>query len=57
MHASIGENQGGGILCRILTFPCDDHYQPSNATWARDLSTFSGCLVGKTQEKQQSKAQ
>ena len=32
--------------------PCDNHYRPSNATWTRDVSTFSGCLVGKTREKQ-----
>ena len=26
-----------------------------NATWVCDLCTFSGCLMGKTREKQQSK--
>ena len=25
----------------------DNHYRPTNATWARDLYTFSGCLMGK----------
>ena len=25
-------------------------YRPSNATWAHNLCTFSGCLVGKTLE-------
>ena len=28
---------GRGLIHGILTFPCDDHYRPSNATWARDL--------------------
>ena len=37
-----------------LTFPCDNHYRPPNATWAHNLCIFSGCLVGKTREKQQS---
>ena len=40
----------------ILTFPCDDHYRLSNATWTRDLCTFSGYLMGKTRANQQSKA-
>jgi hypothetical protein len=40
----------------IVTFPYDDLYRPTNATWARDLSTFSGCLMDKTREKRQSKA-
>ena len=47
---------GRGLIRRILTFPCDDHYRPSNATWARGLCTFSGCLIGKTREKRSSKA-
>ena len=47
---------GEGLIRGILTFPCDDHYRPPNITWARDLCTFSGCLVGKTREKRQSKA-
>ena len=42
---------GRGLIRGILTFPCDDHYRPPNATWARDLCTFSGCLVGKTRRK------
>ena len=42
---------GRGLIHEILTFLCDDHYRPPNATWARDLCTFSGCLVGKTREK------
>ena len=41
---------GRGLIRGILTFPCDYHYRPLNATWARDLCTFSGCLVGKTRE-------
>ena len=32
---------GRGLIRGILTFPCDDHYRPSNATWARDLCIFS----------------
>ena len=47
---------GRGLIRGILTFPRDDHYRPPNATWARDLCTFSGCLVSKTREKRQSKA-
>ena len=30
--ASIGQKAGRGLTCRILIFPCDDHYQSSNAT-------------------------
>ena len=41
---------GRELIRRIRTFPCDDHYRPSNATWARDLYTFSGSLMGKTRE-------
>ena len=41
---------GRGLIRGILTFPCDDHYRLQNATWVRDLCTFSGCLVGKTRE-------
>ena len=47
---------GRGLIRGILIFPCNDHYQPSNATWVRNLCTFSGCLVGKTREKRLSKA-
>ena len=45
--------QGRGLIRRIVIFTCDDHYRPTNTTWARDLYTFSGSLMGKTQEKQQ----
>ena len=38
---------GRGLIRGILTIPCDDHYRFPNATWARDLCTFCGCLVGK----------
>ena len=47
---------GRGLIRGIVTLLCDDHYRPPNATWARDLCTFSGCLTGKTREKRQSKA-
>ena len=46
---------GRGLIRGIPTFPCGDHYRLSNATWARDLCTFSGCLAGKTREKRQSR--
>ena len=39
-----------GLICGIVTFLYDDHYRSLNATWARDICTFSGCLVGKTRE-------
>ena len=45
---------GRGLIRGILKFPCDDHYRPSNVTWAHDLCTFSDCLVGKIQERRQS---
>ena len=35
------------LIREILTFPCDVDYQPSNAC------TFSGCLMGRTQENAQ----
>ena len=41
---------GRGLIYGILTFLCDNHYQLLNAMWVHDLCTFSGCLVGKTQE-------
>ena len=58
MHASIGQSGEGAYtpVRWILTFQCNDHYRPSNATWVRDLRTFSGYLMGKTRENQQSKA-
>ena len=28
-------------MCGIVISPCDDHYQPMNAMWARDLCTFA----------------
>ena len=28
-------------MYRIMTFTFDDHYPPTNATWMRDLCTFS----------------
>ena len=36
VHASIGQNRGGGLIGGIVIFTCDDHYRPANATWARD---------------------
>ena len=39
-----------------LTFSCYDHYQLLNATYAHDLYTLFGSLVGKTREKRLSKA-
>ena len=35
MHAiySVGQ-KGGGLVRESLTFPCDDHYRPTNGTWA-----------------------
>ena len=46
---------GEGAYARIVTFPNDNHYRLMNAMWARDLCTFSGCLISKTREKQRSK--
>ena len=31
----------------IVTFPHDDHYRLSIATWANNVSTFTGCLTEK----------
>ena len=31
---------GRGLIRGILTFPCDDHYRPPNATW-RTISVHS----------------
>lgn len=28
-----------------MIVPIDDHYRPTNATWAHDLGTFSDCLT------------
>ena len=39
----------------IMTLLRDDHYRATIATWTRDLRTFTGCLMDKTGEKQQSK--
>ena len=36
VHLALGKS-GVGLMCRILTFPCDDHYRPSTATWVRNL--------------------
>ena len=36
---------GRGLIRGILTFPCDDHYRPSNTTWARDLCTVLSLAV------------
>ena len=33
---------------RIVIFTCDDHYRPKNATWVRDLCTFCGILMEKS---------
>ena len=32
---------GKGFISWIVTLPCDDHYRLSNATWVRDIYTFS----------------
>ena len=34
-------------MCGIVICPSDDHYRPTNATWARDLCTCTGCLMAK----------
>ena len=47
-----GGGGGGGLIHGILTFPCDDHYRPLNAMRARDLRTFSGYSMGKTEKRQ-----
>ena len=47
MHTSIGQN-GKGLIRWIAIFICDDHYRPTNRTWARDLCAscgFFGCLM------------
>ena len=33
---------GMELIRGIVTFPHDNHYRPSNATWVRDICTFSG---------------
>ena len=40
-----------GLIHGIVIFNCDNHYRPTIATWAYDLCTFSGCLMGKIREK------
>ena len=40
MHASIGQKWGGGLYVGSLPLPM------SNAMWAHNLCTFSGCLIG-----------
>ena len=47
---------GRGLIRGIVTFLYDDHYRPMKATWVSNLCTFSSCLMGKTQQKRQSKA-
>ena len=43
-HNIIIGNQGEGqVMRRIVTVPRDDHYRPTIATWARDL-TFTAWL-------------
>ena len=46
-RASAGQNMGGGLIHGIVIFTCDNHYRPTNATWACNLCTFSGRLMGK----------
>ena len=46
VRASIGQKWGGGLYAGSLHF----HYRPLNITWARNLCTFSGYLMGNTQE-------
>ena len=41
---------GRGLIHGSVTFPCDDHYRPSNATWVHNLCTFSGCLMAKLEK-------
>ena len=38
---------GSGLIYRIVTFLCEDHYQPTIA----NMGTFSGCLMRQTLEK------
>ena len=45
--------EGAYLRDRDINFTCDDNYRPMNATWACDPCTFSGSLIGKTQEKRQ----
>ena len=51
VHMNTVESCDYAPIHGILTFPYDDHYRPSNAMWAHDFCTFSGCLVVKTREK------
>ena len=37
-------------MCGIVISPRDDHYRPTNAMWARDLCTFTGCLTAKNRK-------
>ena len=46
-----------GLIRGFVTFLCDDHYQPSNATWAHNLCTFSGYLMDKTDKVRHSMTQ
>ena len=46
-HASIRQNRGGGLICGIVIFPCDDHYRQTIAKWVHNLCTFAGCLTDK----------
>ena len=50
VDVSIGQNDRG-LVRGIVIFTCDNHYRPTNATWVRNLCTFSGCLMGKTRGK------
>ena len=37
----LGKRVGRGLIRGIVTFPCDDHYQPSNTTWVRYLFSLA----------------
>ena len=39
VHVKHWAKVGRGLIRRIITFPCDDKYQPSNTTRVHDLCT------------------
>ena len=51
MRALGKTGEGVYLRDRDINFTCDDHYRPTNATWARNPCTFSGSLIGKIREK------
>ena len=51
VHASIGQNRGGGIYAGSLHFHVVTITDHQNAMWAHNVCTFSGFLMVKIQEK------